>query len=784
MEALLKSQQSYMKAMTQDRSGNQFNNHDSINTHQEDKLISEPNPLLLNPSLQQPPNPNPEISESTESSPSKEPPSKPNSDVSSQKVFKPKAPFPQRLISNKQFAQLDKNLEVFKQVKINISLLDAIQQVPSYGKCLKDLCTHKRTTHIPKKSFLTFHVSSVFSNQYPVKYKDPGCPTVFCVIADDVKPVRKPQRRLNPTLKEVVRKEILKYLDNGIIYHISDSSWVSHIQVVPKKSGITVIVNEDDELVLTHVQSGWRMCIDYRKLNVVTRKNHFTLPFIDQMLERLASHSYYCFLDGFSGYFQIPIAPEDQEKTIFTCPFGTFAYRRLAFGLTTAPATSFQRCMMGILSDMVGDFLEIFIDDFSIFGSSFHQCLNHLDLVLKRCKETNLVLNWEKYHFMVKEGIVLGYKISLKGIEVDKAKIDLIANIPPPKSVKEIRSFLGHAGAVLGQKINKIPHVIYYASRTLNDAQLNYSTTEKELLAVVFALEKFRDKKGSENVVVDHLSCLVVESTIDMLLNESFPDEHLLSISVTPWFANIVNYLVTAIDYVSKWVEAIPTKSNDNKVVLKFLKENTLSRFGLFFGKACHLPVELEHRAYWSIKEFNVDLPNVGNHRKLQLFELKEIRNDAYENAKIYKERTKLLHDKFILRKSFSPGQKVLLYNSRLHLFPGKLRSRWEGPYVVKGIFPYGAIEIQNPKTGETFKVNGQRLKIFLELPVDSEEELIGKTPLVFLNNIVVSCVGRVAAKLEMTEPCSSVKDRRISDLLNGSSTLGFIKELKSLTLL
>ncbi|XP_074325904.1 uncharacterized protein LOC141663927 [Apium graveolens] len=156
---------------------------------------------------------------------------------------------------------------------------------------------------------------------------------------DDSKPVREPQRRLNPTLMEVVRKEILKCLDNGIIFPISDSSWVSPIQVVPKKSGITVVTNENDEQVPTRVQSGWRVCIDYRKLNSTTRKDNFPLPFIDQMLERLAGHSYYCFLDVFYGYFQIPIAPEDQEKTKFTCPFRTVAYRGLAFGLTTARAT-------------------------------------------------------------------------------------------------------------------------------------------------------------------------------------------------------------------------------------------------------------------------------------------------------------------------------------------------------------------------------------------------------------------------------------------------------------
>ena len=143
-----------------------------------------------------------------------------------------------------------------------------------------------------------------------------------------------------------------KLLDAGIIYPISDSRWVSPTQVVPKKFGVTVVTNEHNELIPTRVQTGWRMCIDYRRLNAVTSKDHFPLPFLDQVLERVAGHAFYCFLDGYSGYNQLEIAMEDQDKTTFTCPFGTFAYKRMPFGLCNAPAT-FQRCMMSIFSDMV-----------------------------------------------------------------------------------------------------------------------------------------------------------------------------------------------------------------------------------------------------------------------------------------------------------------------------------------------------------------------------------------------------------------------------------------------
>uniref|UniRef100_A0A2N9I6A0 RNA-directed DNA polymerase n=1 Tax=Fagus sylvatica TaxID=28930 RepID=A0A2N9I6A0_FAGSY len=539
-------------------------------------------------------------------------------------------------------------------------------------------------------------------------------------LEDNVKPSREMQRRLNPNMKEVVRAEVLKLLDVGIIYPISDSKWVSPTQVVPKKSGVTVVKNENNELIPTRVTTGWRVCIDYRKLNSVTRKDHFPLPFMDQILERVAGHEYYCFLDGYSGYNQIEIALEDQEKTTFTCPFGTFAYRRMPFGLCNAPAM-FQRCMLSLFSDMVERFLEVFMDDFSVFGDSFDDCLSNLQKVLIRCEEKNLVLNWEKCHFMVSKGIVLGHIVSSQGIEVDKSKIEFISKLPTPKTVKDIRSFLGHAGfyrrfikdfsvisrplcnllskdtpfewieacqeafeklkgtltsapimqppdwslpfeimcdasdyavgAVLGQRKDKKPYVIYYASKTLDSAQINYSTTEKELLAVVFALDKFRaylvgspivvftdhaalkylltkkdakarlirwilllqefnlsiKEEGVENVVADHLSRLVVEDSLEtMLIKDTFPDEQLFNISDLPWFADIVNFLVTG---------QIPS--------------------------------------HWT----------------------------AQDKKKFFVE----------------------------------LRSRWTGPFVVKNVYPYGTVEIENPQNGNIFKVNGQRLKPFLE---------------------------------------------------------------------
>nr|GEZ85885.1 reverse transcriptase domain-containing protein [Tanacetum cinerariifolium] len=408
-----------------------------------------------------------------------------------------------------------------------------------------------------------------------LEYAFLGIDLEFCshkiLLEEDYSPKVQSQRRVNPKIHDVIKKEVEKLLDAGLIYPISDSPWVSPIHCVIKKGGMTVIKNDENKLVPTRLVTGYRVCIDYRKLNEATRKDHFLLLFMDQMLERLVGNEYYCFLDGFSGYFQIPIDLKDQEKTMFTCPYGTFAYKRMPFGLCNAPRT-FQRCMMAIFHDMIEK--------------------------RWRCEDTKLALNCEKSHFMVKEGIVLGHKISKKGIEVDKAKIEVISKLPLPTTVKGIRSFLGHAGfyrrfikdfskisrpmthlleknspfifsneciqafrtlkdklteapiliapnwdqpfelmcdasdfavgAVLGQRIENHFGPIHYASKTMNQAEANYTTTEKEMLAEFDF--KVIDTRGAENYVADHLSRLEnpYENVFDPKeINETFPLESL-----------------------------------------------------------------------------------------------------------------------------------------------------------------------------------------------------------------------------------------------------------------
>nr|GEV90732.1 reverse transcriptase domain-containing protein [Tanacetum cinerariifolium] len=598
--------------------------------------------------------------------------------------------------------------------------------------------------------------------------------------------------------------KVEKLLDAGLIYPISDSPWVSPVHCVPKKGGFIIAENEENELIPTRLVTEWRVCIYYRKLNDATRKDHFPLPFRDQMLERLAGNEYYCFLDGFFGYFQIPIDPHDQEKTTFTCPYETFAYHRMPFGLCNAPGTfqrcTFQRCMLAIFHDMVEKTMEVFMEDISVFGNSFENCLSHLDKMLQRCEDTNLCLNWEKSHFMVQEGIVLGHKISKNGIEVDKAKVDVIAKLPHPITLKDcIKAF-----QMLKNKLTEALILIAPTWDLPFELMCDASdfAIEKKMLVVVYAFEKFRsylimnksivhtdhsalkylfakkdakarflrwvlllqefdfkvlDMKGAENLAADHLSRL--ENSYENMLDpkeisETFPLETLSMVtfrgdSSTSWFADFANYhagnfiVKEAIDileachngptgghhganltakkvfdagfvwptiykdaqeFVKKLFGASRAIISDRgthfcndqfaKVMLKYgvthrlsiayhpqtsgqvevsnrglkrILERTIGEnrafwsdklddalwafrtayktpigctpYKLVYVKACHLLIELEHNAYWALKQVNFDLGVAGDHQKVQLNELNELHDHAYENSLIYKKK-------------------------------------------------------------------------------------------------------------------------------------------------
>nr|GFC23728.1 hypothetical protein CTI12_AA107640 [Tanacetum cinerariifolium] len=313
------------------------------------------------------------------------------------------------------------------------------------------------------------------------------------------------QRRVNLKIHDVIKKEVEKLLDAGLIYPISDSPWVSLIHCVPKKGGMTVIKNNENKLVPTHLVTGWRVCIDYRKFNEATRKDHFPLPFMDQMLERLVGNEYYCFLDGFSGYFQIPIDPKDQEITTFTCPYGTFFYKRMPFGLCNAPGT-FQRCMMAIFHDKIERTMEVFMDDFSVFGNSFSQCLINLENMLKsflghagfyrRFIKDFSKISRPMTYLLEKNSPFIFSNECIQAFQTLKAKLTEAPILIAPNWDQPFELMCDASdfavGAVLGQRIEKHFQPIHYASKTMNQAKTNYTTTEKEMLAVVYAFENFR----------------------------------------------------------------------------------------------------------------------------------------------------------------------------------------------------------------------------------------------------------------------------------------------------
>nr|GFA26867.1 hypothetical protein [Tanacetum cinerariifolium] len=394
--------------------------------------------------------------------------------------------------------------------------------------------------------------------------------------------------------------------------------------------------------------------------------------------------------------------------------------------------------MMAIFHDMIEKMMEVFMDDFSVFGNSFSTCLTNLKNMLKRCEDTKLALNWENSHFMVKEGIVLGHKISKKGIEVDKAKIEVISKLPHPTIVKGIRR----------QRIEKHFRPIHYTSKMMNQAEANYTTAEKEMLAVVYAFEKFssylimnksivytdHSALKAENYAADHLSRLEnpYENVFDPKeINETFPLESLNKVAhkdpSTPWYADLANYhagnfiikagkeaidilnachsgptgghygasytskkvfnsgfywpsiykdtfkLVKHCDSCQRQAKALPT--NDARVVVKFLK-SLFSRFGT--PKAI--------------------ISDRGTH----------FCNDQFSRVMAKYEVTHRLSTTYHPQTS---GQvEVLLFNLRLKIFSGKLKSRWSGPFTISEIYPYGTAKLIHPD-GCNFKVNCHRLK-------------------------------------------------------------------------
>ncbi|GJX48415.1 reverse transcriptase domain-containing protein [Tanacetum coccineum] len=448
-----------------------------------------------------------------------------------------------------------------------------------------------------------------------------------------------------------------------MIYPISDSPWVSLVHCVPKKGGNwnIVVANEDNELIPTCLVTGWRVCIDYRKLNEATRKYHFPLPFMDQMLERLAGNEFYCFLDGFLGYFQIPIDPQDQEKTTFTCPYGTFAYRRMPFGLCNAPGT-FQRCMMAIFHDMIEKTMEVFMDDFTVFGDSFDS-----------------------------EGIVLGHKISKSGIEVDRTKVNVIAKLPHPTTVKGVRSFLGHAGFYRRfiQDFSKIArpmtHLLeketpFVFSKDCTDAfqTLKKKLTEAPILVIPDWNLPFELMCDANQIIRRCVHGQEANDILKVCHEGPIGGHHSANITAQKVKYGVTLRLATVIT-LERLADQVEVSNRGLKRILERTVGENCASWSDKLDDA--FPRSIEHIG--ALKTANFDLKNHG---------------------------TKKLHDSKIKNRILNVGDRVLLFNSHLKIFSGKLKTGWSGPFTITKVFPYGTIELSQPD-GPNFKVNGHRVK-------------------------------------------------------------------------
>nr|GEV48817.1 reverse transcriptase domain-containing protein [Tanacetum cinerariifolium] len=389
---------------------------------------------------------------------------------------------------------------------------------------------------------------------------------------------------------------------------------VSPVYSVPKKEGFTVVKNEDNELISTRLVMGWCVCIDYRKLNEATRKDHFPLPFMDQMLERLAGNQYYYFLDGFSGYFQIPIDPKIKRKPYLPAHTQRLLIAAFLLGYAMLQARFRENFIIkGMSSQQKSKFFKdvkhYFWDDPYLFKI-------YADQVIRRCVSGQEAIEILKAcHY----GPTGGYH----GPNYTAKKKNLFARFDTPRAIISDRG-------------------MHFCNDQFAKFMQKYDVTHR--------LETPYHPQASVQVEVYNrgLKCI-----LERAVGEN------------------------RVSWSDKLDDALRAFRTAYKTPIRF------TPYKLVYGKTCHLPVELEHKAYWALKHANFDLKTAGDHRKVQINKLNELHDQAYENSLIYKEITKMLHDSKIKNRVFNIGNRVLLFNSRLNIFSGKLKSRWSGPFTI-----------------------------------------------------------------------------------------------------
>nr|GEU37821.1 reverse transcriptase domain-containing protein [Tanacetum cinerariifolium] len=813
---------------------------------------------------------------------------------------KPSIPYPSRLhdqkLRDKANDQKEKFFQIFQDLNFNISFADALILMPKFGSTIKTLLTNKDKLSELARISLNEHCSTVLLKKLPENWGTPAKAMTFNLdhtsrYSANYNDMMANRIDVIDMACEEYSQEVLGFSD--VIATLEDDpTSLEFDQSYFNPEGdillLEAFLNDDPSLpppnqgnYLPQVRKELKIC------KAKTDKSSIDEP-PEVKLKDLHPHLEYAFLEG-DDKLPVIIAKDlsDEEKTALITVLKShkraiawklsdikginseFCTHKILMEEDFEPAVQHQRRVNPKIHDVIKkEVLKLLVAGliYPIFDSPW---------MLKRCEDTNLCLNWEKSHFMVKEGIVLGHKISKNGIEVDKAKFNVIAKLPHPTTVKGTRSFLGHAGfyrqfikdfskiarpitrllekdtpfffskvcTVLGERQEKHFRPIHYASKTMTEAESNYTTTEKEMLAVVYAFEKFwsylimnksivytdhsalkylfpkKDSKArllrwvlllkslnsrAESLAADHLSRLENphQNVLDPKeINEKFPLETLNMVSFRDvkhyfwddpvlfkinadqvirrcvhgqeaidilkachnrpteghlgpnytakkvfdfgfywptiyrdaqdlvkscdacqrqgkisqrdkmpqnsiqvyeifdvWGIDFMGpfpssrgnkYILVAVDYLSKWVKAKALPSNNARVVCKFLK-SLFARFGT------HVP--------------SLVIMTVGDHHKVQLNEINKLYDQAYENSLIYKEKTKRLQDLKIKDCVFNIGDRVFLFNSRLKIFLGKLKTRWSGPFTITHVFPYGTVELSSTD-GPNFKVNGHRLK-------------------------------------------------------------------------
>nr|GEW32721.1 hypothetical protein [Tanacetum cinerariifolium] len=611
----------------------------------------------------------------------------------------------------------------------------------------KDLSMEEKTALI---TVLKSHKRAIAWKLSDIK----GINLEFCthkiLMEEDFEPAVQHQRRVNLKIHDVIKNEVLKLFDAGLIYSISDSPWVSPVHCVLKKGGFTVVENEENELILTRLVMGWRVCIDYCKLKKASRKDHFPLPFMDQMLERLAGNQYYCFLDSFS-WIKVDKAIVD---VIAKLPHPT--------------TVKVIRSFLGHAG-----FYQRFIQDFSKIARLMTRLLE---------KDTP---------FLFSKECVKAFQ-TLKRTLIEAPILIASEWDMPFELMCDASDFA--IGAILGKRQEKHFKPIHYASKTMTEAESNYTITEKEILAVVYAFEKFRsylimnksivytdhsalkylfakkdskarllcwvlllqeftfkviDIEGAENLAADYLSRLENphQNVLDpKKINEPFPLKTLNLVSNRGVYTArkpLTFSRLATMDPPGDIMAQITQPRSDRgthfcndqfaKVMLKF---GVTHRLAISYHPQTSGQVEVSNRGLKRILERTVGENRASWSDKLDdalwafrtayktpigctpyklvygkaKVQLNELRDQAYENSLIYKEKTKRLYDSKIKDRVFNIGDRVLLFNSRLKIFSGKLKSRWSGPFTIFHVFSYGTVKLSQPD-GLNFKVNGHILK-------------------------------------------------------------------------